>query len=161
MERWMLRRRCRCGRKGDRGLKYRPARLEESADVIREKKNGGAWSRPCTGGRSQVWRGRVSGERGSAQDKSVQRRSNAPGLFLVQVRSAGNRKSRLRLHCLLFAWTICTQRQTGLDYLLEVRATQSCSCPMFLSLIHLDVFILEEREKLNMDQLFICTYTTR
>lgn len=118
----MLRLRCRCRRKGDRGLKYRPARLEESADVIREKKNGGAWSRSCTGGRSQVWQGRVSGERGRAQEKSVQRRRNALGLFLVQVRSAGNRKSRLGLHCLLFTLTICTQRQTGLDYLLEVRA---------------------------------------
>lgn len=68
------------------------------------------------------------GEAGSAareaerKKKSVQRRRNAPGLFLVQVRSAGNRKSRLGLHCLLFTLTICTQRQTGLDYLLEVRA---------------------------------------
>lgn len=54
-------------RTGDLGCKYRSARLVESTDVIREKKNGGASSRSCTGGRSQVWRGRVSG--GEAEGK--------------------------------------------------------------------------------------------
>lgn len=90
----------------DRGWKYRPASLEESADIITAKKNGG--------GVEQIMHRRTEpgvAKRGQRREKSVQRRRNTLGLFIVQVRSAGNRKSRLELHCLLFTFTICTGRR--------------------------------------------------